>query len=133
MVSLSFFFSLSVCTLSHTLSVCFSLSPSLSMYLHISISHSLSPSFSLSLCVSSVLHCCPSTIQLIFYNLFILFCWLYFILPSIILFILFISMPMNQLLLLLHIRIRSPQLLSMLPNIMWKIGEMRGKIDEWVG
>ena len=81
MESLTFFFSLSVCTLSHTLSACFSLSPSLYLYLYISASHSLSSSLSISLYLSSVLHCCPLTIQLIFYYLFILFCLLYYILP----------------------------------------------------
>ena len=72
---------LSVCTLTHTLCLFFTPTLSISTF-------PLSSSLSLSLYLSSFLHCCPSTIQLIFYYLFILFCWLYFILPSIILFIL---------------------------------------------
>ena len=67
-------FSLSVCTLTHTLCLFFTPTLSISTF-------PLSSSLSLSLYFSSVLHCCPSTIQLIFYYLFILFCLLYFILP----------------------------------------------------
>ena len=78
----SLFLSLSQSVLSHTHSVCFSLT----LYLYLPLP--LSSSLSLSLYLSSVLHCCPSRIQLIFYYLFILFCWLYLILPSIIIFIL---------------------------------------------
>ena len=66
MESLTFFFSLSVCTLSHTLSACFSLSPSLYLYLYISASHSLSSSLSISLYLSSVLHCCLQQFNLFF-------------------------------------------------------------------
>ena len=112
MVFLSFFFSLSVCTLTRTLSVCFSLSLSLSI--------STSPSLLLSISFPLFFFCSPllsfnnSTYFLLFIYL-VLFALFHSSL--IILFILFVSMPMNLLLLLLLlIRIRSPQLLSMLPT-----------------
>ena len=136
MVSLSFIFSLSVCTVTRTLSVCFSLSLSLSI--STSPSLLLSISFPLSFFCSPLLPFKNSNYFLLFIYLVLLALlnssfdnYIYFV----------VSMPMSLLLLL--IRIRSPQLLSMLRtaqrqpqqkefNIMSKI-EMRGKMDNWVG
>ena len=141
MVFLSFFFSLSICTLTHTLSVCFSLSLSLSI--STSPSLLLSISFPLSFFCSPLLSSYNSTYFLLFIYLvlFALFhssylfclsacpwtcyCYCYCCCLS-------VSDRLSSYLCCQRHRGNLNRIQKEL-DIMWKIGEMRGKMDEWVG